>query len=114
MNNPIQPVGGGVAAKAVGRPSRIDSPDRAVEAREGAPRPEARDRQSLREVSEKIEVHGSTAEFSYDQKLDVVVVKIFSSASEPREIVRQIPPEDYLKFQARYRELLGLLFDEQA
>ena len=53
------------------------------------------------------------AEFSYDADLNLVVVKIFSSATEPREVVRQIPPEDYLAFSARYRELLGLLFDEQ-
>ena len=42
------------------------------------------------------------------------MVKIYSSSTEPRDVVREIPPEEYQQFAARFRELLGVLFDEQA
>ena len=68
---------------------------------------------SIEALGGQIRFGNRAAEFSYDADLNLVVIKIFSSATEPREVVRQIPPEDYLAFSARYRELLGLLFDEQ-
>lgn len=114
MSIPIHPVGGGVGARVIAGPARDDVPDRAEEVGEQDPQPRTGDLDSLRKLSEKVVLGGRTAEFSYDTKLDVIVVKIHSSSTEPREIVRQIPPEAYLKFQARYRELLGLLLDEQA
>jgi len=68
---------------------------------------------ALQNKPERIEFGGRTAEFSYNKDLGLVVVKVFSSVAEPREVVRQIPPEQYLAFAARYHELLGLMFDEQ-
>jgi uncharacterized FlaG/YvyC family protein len=107
-------MGGGVRARPIDKPVQKEAPDRSGEVRDAGARDERPDTESLKKLSEKIEFNGRTAEFSYDNKLDVVVVKIYSSQTEPREIVRQIPPEEFLTFQARYRELLGLLFDEQA
>ena len=105
MSNSIQPLGGGFETRTVG-PARTAEP---------SDRPEARsvDRDSLRNLSERIEVGGRSAEFSYDKDLDRIVVRIYSSETEPREVVRQIPPEEYVAFAARFREMLGLLFDER-
>ena len=55
-----------------------------------------------------------TVEFSYDDDLDRVIVKVFSSDTEPPTVVRQIPSEEYLTFAAQYRELQGILFDHEA
>ena len=57
---------------------------------------------------------GRTAEFSYDEKAGRLVVKILSDGGEPKEVVRQFPPEEYLAFVARFREMLGVLFDHNA
>ena len=51
-------------------------------------------------------------EFSFDRDVGRVVVKVRQAESE--EVVRQIPPEEYLRFIARFREQIGVLFDEQA
>lgn len=69
---------------------------------------------SLQGLKERHAFGDRVAEFAYNEDLGRVVITIYSSDSEPREIVRQIPPEDYLAFAARYRELLGVLFDHQA
>lgn len=69
---------------------------------------------AIRSMGGQVQFGGRVAEFSYNDDLNTVVVKVYSSATEPREVVRQIPPEEYLAFAARYRELLGVLFDEQA
>jgi uncharacterized FlaG/YvyC family protein len=78
-----------------------------------APRPDEV-KAALQAMGKKVTLGSRVAEFSYNSDLEMVVVKIYSGVHEPREVVRQIPPEDYLAFAARYRELLGLMFDEQA
>jgi len=50
-------------------------------------------------------------EFSYDREVDRVIVKVKSADSG--EVVRQIPPDEYLRFISQFREQLGVLFDEQ-
>ena len=55
---------------------------------------------------------GRTIQFSFDKEINRVIVKVTSE--ESGEVIRQIPPEDYLQFVSRFRELLGVLFDETA
>jgi uncharacterized FlaG/YvyC family protein len=54
---------------------------------------------------------GRTIEFSYDRDIRRVIVRVKSSDGE---VVRQIPADDYLKLAARFKELFGVLFDEEA
>ncbi len=61
----------------------------------------------------KIQFGGHSAAFSYDETLDRVVVRIYSSDIPPREVIRQIPPADYVAFVTRCRELFGVLFDHK-
>jgi len=69
---------------------------------------------SLRDNGNRISFANRTVEFSYDDELHRVIVKVYSSETDPPTVVRQIPAEEYLTFAARYRELQGILFDEQA
>ena len=111
MANSIQAPGAAVPVRATPEPTR-----RTDERGSSATRPAADPQAVLASIEAfggSIRFGHRSAEFSYDADLNRVVVKVFSSDNEPREIVRQIPPEDYLTFSARYRELLGLLFDEQ-
>ena len=55
--------------------------------------------------------NGRTIEFSFDPDIERVIVKVKAADGE---VVRQIPPEDYLKFVSRFKELFGVLFDETA
>ena len=61
----------------------------------------------------KIQFGGHSAAFSYDEKLDRVVVRIYSGDAPAREVIRQIPPADYVAFVTRCRELFGVLFDNK-
>jgi uncharacterized FlaG/YvyC family protein len=61
----------------------------------------------------RIQFGGHTAAFSYDETLDRVVVRIYSGDTPPREVIRQIPPADYVAFVTRCRELFGVLFDNE-
>ncbi len=67
---------------------------------------------ALEGLGKQIAFGGRVAEFSYNTELDRVVVTVYSTDDETREVVRQIPPEEYLAFVARVREFLGVLLDE--
>jgi uncharacterized FlaG/YvyC family protein len=68
---------------------------------------------ALNDGGNRIAFGGHSAEFSYDAEADRVVVRIYSANSQPREVIRQIPPQDYLSFVTRFREMLGVLFDNK-
>ncbi len=55
---------------------------------------------------------GRTIEFSFDNDTNRVIVKVKSEDSG--EVVRQIPPDEYMRFVARFKEMAGILFDEKA
>ena len=110
MSTSISPIG--VPPDVAGASeARRDRP--AETARGPAPRDEVEARPSTPRLDESIQeviVGDRTIEFSYDDSVGRVVVKVRSK--ESGEVVRQIPPEDFLAFSARFRELLGVLFDE--
>ncbi|MBZ5637273.1 MAG: flagellar protein FlaG [Acidobacteriia bacterium] len=68
---------------------------------------------ALNDGGNRIVFGSHSAEFSYDAEADRVVVRIYSANSQPREVIRQIPPQDYLSFVTRFREMLGVLFDNK-
>jgi len=115
MSHPIQPTAGGNGFRTAGDIRRIDTPDRSEQVRDTERRTSGTARESLVNLDEKIEFEGRTAEFSYDSDLDRIIVKIYnSSGSEPKEVVREIPAEKYQAFVSRFREMIGVLFNEQA
>jgi uncharacterized FlaG/YvyC family protein len=116
MSGPIPPVDGVPVAPPV-TPRGVRQPDgKPVEpAPEKLEESEASNRnavlQSLKDEGDKLTFGVHVAEFSYDEDLDRVVIKVYTNAAEPREVVRHIPPEQYLAFVSKARELLGVLFD---
>ncbi len=109
MSTSISPIGGlldvaGATEVRKDSPSRTAARDQRdkVETEQPAPR--------LDESIQEVIVGDRTIEFSFDDEVGRVVVKVKSK--ESGEIVRQIPPEDFLAFSARFREMLGVLFDE--
>ena len=55
---------------------------------------------------------GRAIHFQYNDDIERVVIRVESPDTE--ELVRQIPPEEYLDFVSRFRELFGLLLDAVA
>ncbi len=117
MSVPIQPVDGVGSVPAIG--------DRAVRTgpRDGTPPDSgagpgdsaaAKAKRLLESGADRVAFGGRVAEFHYDESVGRIVMKVWSGSSEPREVVRQFPPEEYLHFVAKIRELLGVLFEETA
>ena len=50
-------------------------------------------------------------DFQVDPDTHVVVVRIIDGTTE--EVVKTIPPEQWLKLAQRFDETVGLLFDQQ-
>jgi flagellar protein FlaG len=72
-------------------------------------------RELIKETIEKngdLKFGGHTIAFRYHDETEQIMITVSDAESE--EIIRQIPPEEYLDFVARFRELFGLLLDETA
>jgi uncharacterized FlaG/YvyC family protein len=97
--------------------SREVRPSAAQESHTAAPKSADDTRQAvasaLKDGGNQIAFGGHTAQFSYDAEADRVVVRIYSSDSQPRELIRQIPPEEYVSFVTRFRQMLGALLDHK-
>lgn len=52
---------------------------------------------------------GRSISFHYDDKAGRVIARVVSE--ETGEVIRQIPPQEYLDFVAKFREMVGVLFD---
>jgi uncharacterized FlaG/YvyC family protein len=114
MSLPISAVdGAGAAPPVASRQVRSQETPGAVPEAGGSGADEARQAVSaaLRDGGNRIALGGHSAEFSYDAELDRVIVRIYSSDVPPREVIRQIPPQEYLTFVSRFREMFGVFFD---
>jgi flagellar protein FlaG len=49
--------------------------------------------------------------FSVNQELNKVIVKVIDGSTD--EVIKEIPPEEIQRLQARIRDAIGLLFDEK-
>jgi len=49
--------------------------------------------------------------FSVNRELNKVIVKVIDGSTD--EVIREIPPEEIQRLQARIRNAIGLLFDEK-
>ena len=107
MSSPVMPVD---AAQPVQIVQSREPRFQAVEHDEAAG-PEAIS--ALKSVDSKIDMGNRSAVFSFDQTTGRVVVKIVTNDTNPPEVVRQIPPEEYLNFVTKVRELFGVMFDQK-
>jgi len=65
---------------------------------------------SLEKNGDEIVFGGRSIKFALDQETKRVIVRVTDENSG--EVVRQIPPEDYLRLISSFREMFGVLFDE--
>jgi flagellar protein FlaG len=64
---------------------------------------------AIASVGELTTSGGRSISFRYDDKAGRVIARVVSD--ETGEVIRQIPPQEYLDFVAKFREMVGVLFD---
>lgn len=67
---------------------------------------------TLRELEKVSAVFNHKLSFRVNEKLDQVVVKVVDAETE--KTIREIPPAELQHVRERIREVIGILFDEQA
>jgi len=79
-----------------------------------APRPESKAEimATLQELEKVSAVFNHKLSFRVNEKLDQVVVKVVDAETE--KTIREIPPAELQHVRERIREVIGILFDEQA
>ena len=50
-------------------------------------------------------------EYHIDEKTKIITVKIIDEKTN--KVIKEIPPEDILKFLSKFKEMLGVLFDRR-
>ncbi|MCD6162431.1 MAG: flagellar protein FlaG [candidate division Zixibacteria bacterium] len=48
--------------------------------------------------------------YEIDDKTDELIIKIFEKGTD--KLIRQIPPEEFLRLKERINDLLGIIYDE--
>lgn len=66
--------------------------------------------QYLKKVFSNYAAYNKKLEFSVNEELDQVVVKVIDSTTD--KVIREIPPEELQRLQVKIREAVGLLFDQ--
>ncbi|MGC8738441.1 MAG: flagellar protein FlaG [Candidatus Hydrogenedens sp.] len=62
------------------------------------------------EILKKLELPMTTTRLKVDEENQRIVIQILDSQNQ---VIRQIPPEEWLKFLSRWQKVQGLFFDEQ-
>jgi len=94
------------------RPERSAAPVNAPPP-EAPPPPSANASQQVAEAlaAQAAAKKGSGARIRLDDSSNRVVVQILN---EKDEVIKQLPPDDLLRALERFREITGLIFDQQA
>jgi flagellar protein FlaG len=66
----------------------------------------------VRDLQRVSEAFDRRLSFSFNEKLDQVVVKVIDNDTD--KVVREIPPVELQQVYERIREVIGLLFDKSA
>lgn len=69
-------------------------------------------RQTIAQLEQVSAAFDRRLSFSVNEKLGTVIVKVVDSKTD--KVVREIPPAELQHVYERIREVIGLLFDEQA
>ncbi len=68
--------------------------------------------EAIQQLNRAVSILNHRLNFSVDDTTGRLLAKIIDA--ETNEVVREVPPERVLEFVRRFREFMGLLFDEQA
>ena len=67
-------------------------------------------RTQRKEILKKLEIPITSTRLKVDEENNRIVIQILDSQNQ---VIRQIPPEEWLKFLSRWQKVQGLFFDEQ-
>ena len=68
--------------------------------------------EAIQQLNRAVSILNHRLNFSVDDTTGRLLAKIIDAKTN--EVVREVPPERVLEFVRRFREFMGLLFDEQA
>jgi flagellar protein FlaG len=81
-------------------------------ARSPAPVPQKQDiKKSLDILRETFRLFNRRLDFSVNEKIDRVVVKVIDGTTD--KVIKEIPPEEIQKLIARIKETIGILLDQE-
>jgi len=63
-----------------------------------------------KEILKKLEIPITSTRLKVDEENKRIVIQILDSQNQ---VIRQIPPEEWLKFLSRWQKVQGLFFDEK-
>ncbi|HOQ31794.1 MAG TPA: flagellar protein FlaG [Candidatus Hydrogenedens sp.] len=63
-----------------------------------------------KEILKKLELPITSTRLKVDEENKRIVIQILNSQNQ---VIRQIPPEEWLKFLSRWQKVQGLFFDEK-
>ncbi|MFC1558390.1 flagellar protein FlaG [candidate division KSB1 bacterium] len=66
---------------------------------------------SIEEINKNIKIFNTKISFSLDEITGTTVIKI--SNVETEEVIREVPPSEFLKIAARLSEIFGLIIDQK-
>lgn len=90
----------------------IQEPKQSYEAaRERAKLDEETLQQGIENLNKNIRVFNSKVSFSIDKNTGRTIIRV--SDRETNEVIREIPPEDFLKIASKLSELMGILIDHK-
>ena len=67
---------------------------------------------ALAKAQELARSFSRTLNFSYDDRIDKVIVRVMEGSSE--KVVRQIPPEEMIRLSLKMDEIMGMLINQDA
>lgn len=66
----------------------------------------------IEEINQNIRIFNTKLSFSVDEPTGKTVIKV--SDLETEEVIRVIPPLEFLKIAAKLNEIIGMIFDKKA
>ena len=67
--------------------------------------------EGIEEINKNIKIFNTKISFSLDEITGTTVIKI--SDAETEEVIREVPPSEFLKIAARLSEIFGLIIDQK-
>ncbi len=94
------------------KPDSRSTESRLGRTRSPAPVPQKQDiKESLDILRETFRLFNRRLDFSVNEKIDRVVVKVIDGTTD--KVIKEIPPEEIQKLIARIKETIGILFDQE-
>ena len=68
-------------------------------------------RSAIEDTGLRIQIRNLRLQFEVDPDTAAVIVRVLDADTD--EVIRQVPPEESVRFSRKLDELIGILFDER-